>query len=274
VDDAVEQRRRVVGAERTDAGRHFEQHHAEGVEVGPRIHGTAFDLLGGHVGQRAAALQVGGARGPCILAGKRDETGEAEVEHLGPAARRDDHVARLQIPVHDALFVRGLEGLGNFQGDGTGARFRQGACRENRCQRLAGHELEDEEVHVVFGVQIEQRGDVGVEESRESARLQAEAPSCHLVVDRVLAQDFERHLALESRILGAIHLTHAPAPEPLDQAIAPQRSAHWVFSEAVPIHAPRVARIQSYASSAPRAPARRSGVGSLTGVQAGLPGPL
>jgi hypothetical protein len=42
---------------------------------------------------------------------------KAEVEHLDRAVRADLDVRRLQIPVDDALVVRGLEGVGNLPAD-------------------------------------------------------------------------------------------------------------------------------------------------------------
>ncbi len=76
----------------------------------------------------------------------------------------------------DALLVRRLEGRGDIERDGARPGLGQRAVFERVRQRFAGHELEHQEVDVTVGVEIEERGDVGVQESRESAGLEAESP--------------------------------------------------------------------------------------------------
>ena len=46
-----------------------------------------------------------------------DRLGQAEVEHLHRAVGADLDVGRLQVPMDDALLVRGLERLGNLPRD-------------------------------------------------------------------------------------------------------------------------------------------------------------
>ena len=61
--------------------------------------------------------------------------GEAEVEHLHDAVRRDLHVGRLEIAMDDAFLVRGLERLGDLAGDGEGVG--QGCPRHQRVRAAA-----------------------------------------------------------------------------------------------------------------------------------------
>ena len=43
--------------------------------------------------------------------------GEAEVENFGVAALGDENIRRLDVAVDDALGVRGIERVGNFDGE-------------------------------------------------------------------------------------------------------------------------------------------------------------
>jgi hypothetical protein len=99
------------------AGQHLEQEDPERVDVASRVDavGLAPGLLGRHVqdgahhraGDRHAAL-VGG-RGLVTA----DRLGQAEVEQLGGAVRRDHHVGRLEVAVDHAALVGELHGPGD-----------------------------------------------------------------------------------------------------------------------------------------------------------------
>jgi len=62
------------------------------------------------------------------------------------AARRQHHVARLEIAVDDAVLVRGVEGLGDLRRDAERLRERQGAPPQALGERLARKVLHHEVV--------------------------------------------------------------------------------------------------------------------------------
>ena len=81
----------------------------------------------------------------------RDGLADAEVQHLDDAARRDLDVRRLQIPVDDALLVRGVERIGDLPGDVECVGDLEGAALrpiEPFGKRVAIDQLEDERVDV------------------------------------------------------------------------------------------------------------------------------
>ena len=81
------------------------------------------------------------AVGACVRVGRRavaaDGLGEAEVEDLHDAVRRDLDVRRLQVAVDDPLLVGGLERVGDLPRDGQRVVERQAPRRALRTRRCA-----------------------------------------------------------------------------------------------------------------------------------------
>ncbi len=108
---------RRIPAQRMLPGEQFEREHAQRPHVGARVDRIAARLLGAHVQRRAddrpghrepGVLQRDGvcclARGP--LVGRK-----APVDDDDLAEAADHDVRRLEVPVHDATFVRVADGL-------------------------------------------------------------------------------------------------------------------------------------------------------------------
>ena len=112
--------RPVRAGERQLAGQHLEHDDAEREDVGAVIDALAERLLGRHVrhgslrrpgrvaSSFAASRALGAAAGP---------VGEAEVEDLRVAFRRDDDVRRLDVAVDDAVGVRVGERVRDLHGE-------------------------------------------------------------------------------------------------------------------------------------------------------------
>ena len=127
----------VVARERQRAGRHLVEHDAEREQVGARVELPAARLLGRHVRHRAQrrprhrhSLAMRGLVRRRRL-GPLDQLRQAEVEHLGLAARRHEDVRRLDVAVDDALGVRGVERVGDLHGERQQRRRSAAVCR--RC---------------------------------------------------------------------------------------------------------------------------------------------
>ena len=85
----------------------------------------AASLLGRHVSHRAnrragtGEVRFGGLgpRGLIVLTARERDLGEAEIEHLGVAALGDENVGRLDVTVHNAFGMRGVERVGDLDGE-------------------------------------------------------------------------------------------------------------------------------------------------------------
>ena len=127
--------------------------------------------------------------------------------------------------MHDALLVRGLERLRDLRAERAGARLGQRTVREQVGERLARDVLHHEEFDVTVLIEIEQRRDAGMEQARESPRLDAESLARLFVSERVLADQLERDLAIEPRVGGAPHHAHPALAEPPDDLVPAERAA-------------------------------------------------
>jgi hypothetical protein len=141
--------------------------------------------------ERGRVHDIGRGIGFCRL-------GEAEVQDLDRAVRGDPDVGRLQISMNDALLVRRLDPVDQLTDD-----------REHRVepQRPGGRLAFDELEHEVIRADVVEVADVRMVQSRNEARLAREP------VRELDRGDFDGDVALETRIAGSIHLSHAAGPD-------------------------------------------------------------
>ena len=95
---------------------------------------------------------------------------------------------------------------------------------DERIKGLPGHELHDDEVDALGGLDLVDGDDVGVVESGDRARLLLEAGAAGLVRQPVCRQDLDRDLAAEARVAGAVDLAHASRAERGDHLVRPEPS--------------------------------------------------
>ena len=124
-------------------------------DVGPLVDSEASRLFGAHVGRRpddecrptVALSACGCVREIRSSAGAGERLGQAEVQDLDHAGRRDLDVRRLQVAVDDASFVRNLERLGDLSRNREGLvhRKRDASLAEPRRESLTLDELQHQE---------------------------------------------------------------------------------------------------------------------------------
>ena len=185
--------RHRLAVEEPLAGEHLEEHDAEGPDVGALVDRLAARLLGRHVGGRAEdharlRCRVCASVGDCDRSADDAASarvagpglGEAEVEHLDLAVRRQLDVRGLEVAVDDALLVGFLERLGDLPRDRERLVDGDRPALQPRREVLALDELHHQEVGP--SPVLERRGleavevrDVRVVERGEQLRLALEA---------------------------------------------------------------------------------------------------
>ena len=113
------ERHAVVPLERRLPGQHLHDSAGQRVLVGPAVDRLALDLLGRDVVERAEELAGGGERrrGERVLA--EPEVGQVDV--IGaPLGGVEQYVAWLDVAVHEAVGVRGVQRRGSLGGDRGG----------------------------------------------------------------------------------------------------------------------------------------------------------
>ena len=202
----------VVGRgtlERLAAGEHLVEHDAEGEHVRRRGDFGADQLLRSHVADRAHGHARAGAheRG-CIFAPVLAELGQAEIENLRVAVRRDDHVLRLDVAVDDAGLVRGGQGRGDLCADFDDVGDRHRAAANALAERLAIDHLHGDEAKVVMRADLVDVSDVRVMERRGRLRLLDEAVRELARVRATVVEDLDGHVALELVVARPVDLPH------------------------------------------------------------------
>ena len=208
--------RRARAVERPLAGQHLVEDDAEGEDVGPRVDLAAPRLFRRHVRNRAEDLalarQVRAAFRGCVreigIGVRGLELGEPEVQDLDAPFARHHHVARLQVPVHDAALVRGRQRVGERHGDLEESRKGETARRDERVEGFALHQLHGEKAAGAVLLDRVDGHDVGVIERGERAGLAFETGQALRVLRHRRREHLDRHVAAELRVGGPVHLAH------------------------------------------------------------------
>ncbi len=161
----------------------------------------------------------------CIRDGRRlmrvrhiDRFRYAEVEHLGVTAAVDHDVSRLDIAMYDAATMRFIERVGHLAGQADDRVDRHRPAVQTVAQRLSLHILHrDEGCSVIALPRFVNDSHVRMRELRRRDRLAHEPPFRFLVR---IGQELQRHIPLQLRILGQIHLPHPAAPDLAEDPVA------------------------------------------------------
>ena len=129
------------------------------------------------------------------------------------AVSRNEEVLGLQVPVDDALLVRGGEAPGDLERVVHGLLLRNRAGVELAAQRLAFQKLHDGVGDAVLVAEVVDRQDVRMGERRDRLRLALEpgqrspgsaATDC--------GQDLDRDVPIQLLVARPVHLPIPPAP--------------------------------------------------------------
>ena len=198
---------RVAGKGRL-AGKTFEEHAAQGEDVGASVDGAGpARLFGRHVQRRA---QGGAGAGDAqVLAGIEKAARDAEVQHLGLAgiAARQKDIGWLDVAVDDPVSVRHGQSLGHAATELQGLGDAQRPARHAVLQGLALQPLHHQVLLAAGGGAVGQIAhDCGVGNLGQHQRLLLEAQGLRALR---LAHQLERDELAGLQILGAIDQAHA-----------------------------------------------------------------
>ena len=201
------------------------QQHAQGIDVARDRHRLAADLLRARRLQRERA--VAGPRLVSRREARLEQLGDAEVQELRRAVRRDQDVARLEVPVDDEVLMGVLDGRAHL------AEQHEPWLERERPRLAVGVEgnaldaLHHDVGHAILGgPAVQQPRDVGMIQGRQDAPL-LEEPLHQRAARRSAAHDLDRHLLLEGGIgaLREVHHGHPALSQLPDDPVGPDRSA-------------------------------------------------
>lgn len=132
-----------------------------------------------------------------------------EVEHSDVAIRPDDDIRWLQVPVHDATFVRSIERIGNLDSDMPRFVDRKRAVREPCLERRTLDHLHDDDLIRADPFESINGRDVRVIERGEYLRFTRKSRDAIRVSGKAVRQDFERNVTTELRVASPIHRSHS-----------------------------------------------------------------
>jgi hypothetical protein len=127
--------------------------------------------------------------------------------------------------MYDAAGVCGRYASCDLQRVRDGAARGQGSLPQTGAQRLAAQELGDHERAASLLAELKDRQDVGMRELRDAQSLAFEPHDGDRIGGERFPQDFDRHIAIESRIAGSIHLAHAAGAERADDLVLTEAGA-------------------------------------------------
>ncbi len=166
----------------------------------------------------------------------RERPGNPEVGHLHAAVAGDQDVARLDIAVDEAPFVRGGDRARCLGCDPRRLTRRQRAGPpDDRGQVFAVDELHDDVRADLVGAVVVHGHHAGMVQRRRRLRLLPKAGEEVRVVAVLGPQDLDRHVAFELAVAGSVDGRHPALAEELDQAVTPAEDSAEIGQGQLPV---------------------------------------
>ena len=144
---------------------------------------------------------------------------KTKIEHLGNATPGQKDVGGLDIAMNDLFRMRGFERIGDLDRElNRQAEFNR-PSRDAFLQCFTIQQLHRNELLAVGFVNVVDSADIGMIQCGRRSSLALKALDGLDVVGNLTGQEFERHLAPKSQVLGAVDDTHATAPNPFENPV-------------------------------------------------------
>jgi hypothetical protein len=227
VQNRVKQRRPVEMGEGSRGGCDLVEDTARGINIGARIGELGANLLGRHVRQRPELIVASAGR---LLSGRRlQELRNPEVENLHAPVTRHHDIRGLQIAMDDSVVVRRLQAVGQLDPERAHFRLGQRSVANALLERDAVDVFHDEVIDIARGVEVVDSRDVRMIELREEQSFPAESFPCCFVGEAAGRQHFDRHLAIEMLVAGAVDDTHAAGTDPVEDGVVTNTFADHAY---------------------------------------------
>ena len=141
------------------------------------------------------------------------QLGQAEVHHLHVAPLGHENVRGLDIAMHDALRVRGVQRVGDLDPEIDNLVNLEHAAGQSIVERLAFHPFHDDERLALVFADVVDRADVRVVQRGGGSRLDAKPLNGLAVSHQFLWDELERDLPAETIVLSAVDDAHAAGAE-------------------------------------------------------------
>lgn len=139
--------------------------------------------------------------------------------------------------MNDATIVSRGETVGDLRAEGDHIFLRERAVEKPGAESDPVDKLHDEKVEAVVGIEVVNRGDVGMIELGESQGFVAKFSAGAIVGNGAGKENLEGNYTVEVFILGAVNDTHPAAADSLDDSVVAQGPAdEWVVTECIGGH--------------------------------------
>jgi hypothetical protein len=221
VEDGREGRICARSNERVCTRKRFIQENAEREDIRPSIRRFPQNLFWGHIGRRTSEhsfrlrrRQRGPMIGRVLLGQPR---GQAEVHDFGVPVFGQHHVRRLEIVMHDAPLVGGVERFGDLFGEPQSLAGRQRSAAKPAFEGLAVDVFHRDARTPVQRRHFVDRADERMIERCRCARLTQELfQAVRLAGGR---DELQCHLPMQHHVVGEAHFSHASSPDDFDDPV-------------------------------------------------------
>ena len=152
-------------------------------------------------------------------AARRGNFGQAEVEDLGVSALGDENVGGLDVAMDDVLAVRGVERVGDFDGQAEQDVHFERTSGDAVLEGQAVEVLHGDEGLSIFFADVVNGADVGMVQGGGGFGFAAETLERLAVLGDVFREEFQGDEAIEAGVFGLVDDAHAAAAQLFNNAV-------------------------------------------------------